>query len=261
MSDDFDRDGDDGGDGAPEQPREQPDEQELAEAAALAAALDGEPHDRDAPDDALATALLMRHGGQRGELSPERSEAILGALLRDARPAEPSLAEVPARAGDDRTAVPAARKGLLVRLWPVAAGLAAAAAIALAWLSSATPRSAEPAATAAAPVAVAPAHDANAELPRASVQLLAAHGALLREGLQRGRRAGAGDTAAAARESEREAAARFEQELRAYRAELLRALQVRYPAKLGVLERPGARASAARGQVQPRWPGTAGRPR
>ncbi|HMI94509.1 MAG TPA: hypothetical protein VK509_24215 [Polyangiales bacterium] len=218
---------------AGEQVGEQVGEQERAEAAALAAALDGAPHAQDAPEDALATALLMRHvgkRGKRGELPQERSEAILNALLREARPgARPRVV------------------AKVVRLWPLAAGLAAAAALALAWLGVET-RSPE-AQTATAPVSVAapPTSAASATaqpLPPASVQLLAAQTALLRAGLQRARPGESpGGADAAARETE--AAARFERELRSYRAELLRTLQAQYPAKLGLLE------SAAESAAEP----------
>jgi len=230
MSDDFDS--------------EQADEQERAEAEALAAALDGKPHAQDAPEDALAAALLMRHGGSRGELSAERSEAILGALLRDTRPAAQARADEPAPHASEPTAVPAApaaRSAKLVRLWPLAAGFATAAAIALAWLGAETMRSGPSTAAVPTSVAATPAEPARAQpLPPASVQLLAARSALLREGL-RGARPGVAPQGAATGETE--AAARFERELRAYRAELLRALRTRYPAKLGLLA-PRAEAPA-----------------
>lgn len=176
-------------------------DQERAEAAALAAALDGEPSARTPPEDALATALLVRHGGAGGELSHERSEAILGELLR----AAPQ---------------PGAARGKVVRLWPWGAALAAAAAIALVVLQPLGDEAAAPAQepVAAAPQAPATRPSSTRGVPAASASLLAAQTALLRAG------------------GDREAAARFERELRAYRKEVFRALQAAYPVKVGRLE-------------------------
>lgn len=198
------------------------DAHERAEAEALAAALDGQPHAHEPPEDALATALLMRHGGPRGALSQERSEAILGELLRTT----PAADEGAARA---KTAVPAARSGKVVRLLPWAAALSAAAAVLLLMTrASDAPRASETVASAPLPEtsAVAPAPAATA--PLATVGLLSAQSAWLRAGLERERGAAAAPSA-----EERAAAARFEQELRAYRADMFRALQAQYPGKLG----------------------------
>jgi hypothetical protein len=186
------------------------DESERAEAAALAAALDGEPREprepreQAPPDDALATALLLRHASERGdhaELSAQRAEAILSDVLRE-----------PARASQ--------RLAKVVRLWPVAALLAAAAAVML--VVRTPPHAAEVAVSAAAPI------PAPRVIPQASASLLAAQSALLQQSLA----AGATGSAAGENEAER----RYELELRAYRGELFRALHAAYPGKLGQLE-------------------------
>jgi hypothetical protein len=238
-----------------DEPEAQADEHERREAEALAAALDGKPHASDAPEDALATALLMRHGGTRAELSAERSEAILGELLRDlpdaAAPEQPSTDAPPRSAGamlQKKTAVPAGRNAQVVRLrrlrpWG-AAVLAAAAALLVVWRATHSDRTQE-----LARPATPPGQLAAQPLPRASVQLLAAQSELLRAGLQRTQTGAAGQggsdavpprSAGAVPLTEAEAAARFERELRAYRADLLRALRSNYPDKVGWLE-PSAR--------------------
>lgn len=64
---------------------EQPSEEELAEAAALARALDrGSVAGREAPEDALSTAALLRYARRGATLDPSRSEAILEDVLRGA---------------------------------------------------------------------------------------------------------------------------------------------------------------------------------
>src|SRR5690349_9552744 len=103
------------------------DELERAEAEALAAALDAQPSARVPPDDALQAALLMRHGGARGELPAARSEEILAQLS----------AELP-RAVQRKPAK-------VVKLWAWGGGLAAAAAIALAVTSVLWSRQTSPA--------------------------------------------------------------------------------------------------------------------
>ena len=212
MSDERDKNG--------HEPELQADEQERLEAEALAAALDGEPHAHDAPEDALATALLMRHGGARSELPVERSEAILSELLRDL----PAHTKGP-------TAVPAARKARVVYLRGLlrpssVAVLAAAAALMLVWRATRSDQAQELARPLAPPGQVA-----ARPLPRASVRLLSAQSALLREGLERARTGATGQSS-----TEAAAEAHFELELRAYRADLFRTLRASYPAKLGWLE-------------------------
>ena len=84
------------------------DETERREAEALARALEGElpgEHAPHLPEDALATAALLRHGGARGELSEDRAGAVLKALLGEL-PARGTVAAKPAR---------------VVRLVPIAA--------------------------------------------------------------------------------------------------------------------------------------------
>lgn len=176
------------------------DERELAEARALAATLDGEPSEREPPEDALAAALLLRHGRAQGELSHARAEAILGELLQE----------------------PGARGKLRwLRLAPWGAGLALAAAVALVVIRP----SSQPALPAPRSQAVATA------LPPLSVRLLNAQSALVREGLARD-----GDRPLPAA-ADSAAAARFERELQTYRSELFRRLESAYPASVGRLER------------------------
>lgn len=193
------------------------DETERAEAAALAAALDDQPREpsessaQAPPDDALATALLLRHASERGdhaELSAQRADAILSDLLR-----------APARKQQ--------RLATVARLWPVGALLAAAAAGML------IVRSAQPASEAVRTTApeqgyVRATAAAHGVIPQASASLLAAQSALLQQSLA------SGTAGSAAGESE--AAQRYELELRAYRGELFRALHAAYPGKLGQLE-------------------------
>jgi hypothetical protein len=175
-------------------------ETERAEAEALARALDGDAS-AQAPEDALQAALFLRHGGARGELAPERAEAILQDLLSDA----PSAAE--------RDAAPATEpstRSRMLRLSAIGAMLAAAAG--LMFLSTASDKR-----------RAAPAPDASAELPAATTSLLAAQADLLRQ-------------SAAPSAQDPAAAQRFDRELRAYRAQLLQALHAAYPAPVGVLE-------------------------
>jgi hypothetical protein len=184
------------------------DENERAEAAALAAALDGEASAQPPPDDALAAALLMRHGGDRGQLSAERAEAILRDVLR-----EPSKQ--------------ASRGAKIVRLWPIGGVVLAAAAALLLIVRSAELRqresTARPAVATAAPHAPA---GPSAGIPQASASLLAAQSAWLQQSLAAGNAQPSDDTAAQ----------HYEHELRAYRSELFRSLAERYPRKLGALE-------------------------
>jgi hypothetical protein len=175
-------------------------ETERAEAEALARALDGDAGVQ-APEDALQAALFLRHGGARGELAPDRAEEILQDLLRDAPMAAESSAP---RAAEPR------KRSRVLRLSAVGAMLAAAAA--LLFFST---RSAERPA--------APAPDVAAELPAASTSLLAAQADLLRQ-------------SAAPGAQDPTAAQRFDRELRAYRAQMFRALQAAYPAPVGTLE-------------------------
>jgi hypothetical protein len=86
------------------------DDEERGEAQALADALEQRASAATPPEDALATAMLLRHGGPHAELDAERGEAILQRLLR-----EP----------------PAARRARIVRLRPWTVGLLAAAAVLL----------------------------------------------------------------------------------------------------------------------------------
>lgn len=185
------------------------DDAERAEAAALAAALDGEASAQPPPDDALGAALLMRHGGDRGQLPPERAEAILRDVLR---------------APDEQ----AGRRAKIVRLWPVGGVMLAAAAALLLIVRSAQLRATEerPHATAAVAAAVPAPGAPSAGIPQASAALLAAQTALLQQSLAAG----------SAQPQSDDAAQRYEHELRAYRSELFRALSARYPRKLGVLE-------------------------
>ncbi len=54
---------------------------ELREAEALARALEAGPGGRDAPDDALGAAALLRYAKDGGALAPDRAERILAAAL------------------------------------------------------------------------------------------------------------------------------------------------------------------------------------
>ncbi|MBN2496297.1 MAG: hypothetical protein JXR96_17015 [Deltaproteobacteria bacterium] len=102
-----------------------PDPPEAGEAADLAAALDGEP--RDAPEDTLETAELLRSSADR-MLAPERREAVLTRIL------EGSRAELERRA---RGQAGAWRRWLLPAGGLAAAG--AAAAVLLVWLPASAP--------------------------------------------------------------------------------------------------------------------------
>jgi hypothetical protein len=179
-------------------------EAERAQAEALARALDGDPG-ADAPDDALQAALLLRHTGARGELAPDRAEEILQDLLGDA----PSAAE-----RDAPPWVEPSKRSRVLRLSAIGVTLAAAAALLFFSTEPDEPRA-------------APASDvsARAELPAASTSLLAAQADLLRQSAT----PGAQDPAVAER---------FDRELRAYRVQLLHALQAVYPAPVGMLAPP-----------------------
>jgi hypothetical protein len=126
------------------------DDEERGEAQALADALDARASAATPPEDALATAMLLRHGGPQAELDAERGEAILQRLLR-----EPA----------------AARRVRSVRVRPWAVGLLAAAVILLG-LVALRARNEQ-----AAPRALLRANDQLA-LPRVSATLLAAQAQL-----------------------------------------------------------------------------------
>ena len=221
MSDDRDKE-QQGEHGEPE-----PSAEERAEAEALAAALDGQPHAHEPPEDALSAALLMRHGGARGELSNERAEAILSELLSAPPATEDARRSHDAKA---KTAVPAARTGKVVQLLPWAAAVTAAAAtLLLMWrVPSVSPQTRagapEQAESADAPGGPRAGRSLGPPVPAG---LLSAQSAWLRAGLEREHGASAPSP------GERAATTRFENELRAYRADLFRALHGAYPSKQG----------------------------
>jgi hypothetical protein len=65
---------------------EEPSAEELAQAERLARALERGHSAEPAPEDALATAALLRFSKDGGSLAPERSERILEDVLARARP-------------------------------------------------------------------------------------------------------------------------------------------------------------------------------
>lgn len=171
------------------------DEIERRQAEALRRALAGEALDQSAPDlpaDALGTAALLRHAGTGSALPEARADALLEGLLGDFE-----RQHAPRR---------------LRRLWPFAAGLAAAAALAMAFVALPARQAPQSAVASPAPQAAGAAPTA---LPLPSRELIASQAELVQPGAS---------------------SERFDRAMRDYRGALLRALQNAYPAPLSLLE-------------------------
>ena len=176
-------------------------ETERAEAEALARALDGDAG-VEAPEDALQAALFLRHGGARGELAPDRAEEILQDLLGDA----PSATE--------RAAPPwiePRRRSRALQLSAAVVMLAAAAVM----------------------FYLLPASDAPWRHP---LRTCAPSCPPRARACSRRRPICCARAPRPARRTPPRRSSFFDRELRAYRAQLMQALQAAYPAPVGTLE-------------------------
>jgi len=200
---------------------DEPTPEELAEAAALAEALQGESAGQDVPQDALQSAALLRHAGGQGELETERAEHILAELQDVALPPAPSLRD--------------GGRGRLARVAAIGGGLAVAATVALAVLTSGDAGDVAVFSVAEAPgaaPAVAPVASA-ASAPAAEGAAVPAHAPPSLPTLPSPDAALLASQAAAAKSAD--ALSTYGTDLRPYRRRVMARLRSTYPLTFGLL--------------------------